>query len=54
MELSQYIKENQPKGRYSKKYIKEHDKALFTAWYHIYVQNPNILLNQAKQIIKKK
>ena len=51
MELSEYIEANQPKGRRTKKYLREHNKALHAAWYHIYIQMPKIVLNQAKDIL---
>ena len=53
MTLSQYIDANQPKGRYSKKYLKEHNRALHAAWHHTYVQMPNVTLSKAKDILTK-
>lgn len=49
--LEEYIKANQPKGRYSKKYLKEHNRALYTAWYNIYIHMPNATLAKAKNIL---
>lgn len=53
MELQEYIKQNQPKGRFSKKYLKDHNKSLHAAWYHIYVTIPNNIIKQANKIINK-
>lgn len=51
MTLPEYIEANKPKGRISKKALKEHNRALHAAWHHTYVQMPNVVLKRAKQII---
>ena len=54
MTLPEYIEANQPKGRHSKKYLKEHNRQLYTAWYNIYVHMPNVTLMNAKSILNLK